>query len=851
MNKAWKIFLRDLFRLRKNFIAIVVLAGICIIPSLYAWFNIYANMDPYANTGNLQIAVVNMDAGTNHERIGRLDVGDALEEKLRNNDQLGWNFTDEETALNGVKSGDYYAAIIIPESFSKDLASVFSTNPHQPEIIFYSNEKKNAIAPKITGSGVSSLQQGINDEFVAAVSESMVSILQDKIGQTGNDLDRSMSDLKEGLRATSDLTEDFVVLLDEFHAIKEDSDRLLADGQSALSQASDMADNAAESVEDIEDRVSASWEDIRDFSEKARTGIANTDQKLSELNDSAGTKLGTLDSKIREVDQELNDKVSPVVSRVKSIQELNADIIDTLTDINEAYPNETIAGILSDLKEDNQRHQQILSALESASAGAADLYDFSSNAYPVLSEGIRNSQNTLQDSISTLDASLMTEAGISLSEASSATGHLQGLNETVQTDIEGLSVLLDDMGETIDSTDTALTETQETLGLIRDQLEQARADLNAIESLQIFTDLKNVSDGLDSEQISRFMSSPVSMETELLYPVKNYGTGMTPFFTNLAIWVGCLILVNIFKSGVDEDEKLNNLKLHEVYFGRWFLFIFTALIQAFIVCAGDLWLLHIPCVHPVLFILSGLWISFVFMNLIYAFVMTFKHVGKALCVLFVILQIPGSSGTYPIEMTPKFFQNLHPFLPFTYGVGAMRETIAGIYPHHFAANMSLLLIFLPVAFVIGLALRPAFWNLNALFDHRLAETDLIATEKGGAIRERKSFGQAARALFADPETKQLLLARIDRFEQRYQKIVRRSFLLIVIIPVIFLILMFAIPAKMVFLILWIASMLFIVLFLLIVEYFREHLDRRRRIAEMTADELIKTMQDNDKEHTES
>jgi len=108
MNKAWKIFLRDLFRLRKNFIAIVVLAGICIIPSLYAWFNIYANMDPYANTGNLQIAVVNMDAGTNHERIGRLDVGDALEEKLRNNDQLGWNFTDEETALNGVKSGDYY-----------------------------------------------------------------------------------------------------------------------------------------------------------------------------------------------------------------------------------------------------------------------------------------------------------------------------------------------------------------------------------------------------------------------------------------------------------------------------------------------------------------------------------------------------------------------------------------------------------------------------------------------------------------------------------------------------------------------------------------------------------------------
>ena len=269
MKKAWKIFLRDLYRLRKNFIAIAVVIGICIIPSLYAWFNIYANMDPYAHTGNLQIAVVNMDAGTDHERIGRLDVSDALEEKLRNNDQLGWNFTDEKTALNGVKSGDYYAAIIIPESFSKDLASVFSANPHQPEIIFYSNEKINAIAPKITGSGVSSLQQGINDEFVAAVSEAMVSIMQDKIGEAENDIGRSMSDLKEGLRVTSDLTADFVVLLDEFHAIKDDSNRLVANGQNALTQTGDMAEKAADSVQDIEDRVSGTWKSINDFSKKS------------------------------------------------------------------------------------------------------------------------------------------------------------------------------------------------------------------------------------------------------------------------------------------------------------------------------------------------------------------------------------------------------------------------------------------------------------------------------------------------------------------------------------------------------------------------------------------------------
>ena len=851
MKTAWKIFLRDLSRLRKNFIAIVVLGGICVIPSLYAWFNLYANMDPYAHTGNIQVAVVNLDTGTDDARIGRLDAGSSVEETLRDNDQLGWVFTDEDAAVEGIKAGDYYAAIIIPESFSKDLASVFSSDPHQPEIIFYSNEKKNAIAPKITSSGVSALQQGINEEFVGAVSETIASILQDKIGEVGGDLDRSMSDLKTGIRTTSGLTADFVSLLDEFHTIKDDSDRVLADGRETLSQAGNLANHAAAASLDIENQISGSWKSINDFSNKMRTGITDADQKLSALNSSAGAKLGDLDSKIREIDQELNGKINPVVSRAKSVQELNTEIINDLTEINNVYPNDTIADILSDLQEDNQRHQDILTALETVAAGSEDLYNFSSTAYSALSEGITDSQSTLQDSVGYFDSSLFTDAGSALTGASSAASHLQGLNESVQTDIDSLSGLLDDIGETIDSTDAALTETQDTLILIRDQLEQALADLNAIESMQLFTELRNASGQLDADQISRFMSSPVSLETEALYPVKNYGTGMTPFFTNLAIWVGCLVLVNIFKVEVDEDEKLNHFKLRDVYFGRWFLFIFTALIQAFIACAGDLYLLHIPCAHPVLFILSGLWTSFVFMNLIYAFVVTFKHIGKALCILFVILQIPGSSGTYPIEMTPKFFQNLHPFLPFTYGVGAMRETIAGIYSHHFAQNMAMLLIFLPVAFVIGLALRPAFLNLNYLFDHKLAETDLMTCEKNGMLRERRSFILGTRALFADPEMKQRLQTRIDRFEQRYQKIVRQSFSLIFIIPLIFLVLMFIIPAKLVFLILWIVSMLIIIAFLIIVEYFREHLDRQRRMAEMTADELVKTMQDNNKEHTES
>ena len=118
--------MRDLRRLRGNLVAMVVIAGICVIPSLYAWFNIYANLDPYANTGNIRIAVVDLDRGTDDERVGHLDAGAAVVDKLRDNRQLGWVFTDQDTAVEGVKAGDYYAAIVIPETFSADLASVFS-----------------------------------------------------------------------------------------------------------------------------------------------------------------------------------------------------------------------------------------------------------------------------------------------------------------------------------------------------------------------------------------------------------------------------------------------------------------------------------------------------------------------------------------------------------------------------------------------------------------------------------------------------------------------------------------------------------------------------------------------------
>ncbi|MFQ7551409.1 MAG: YhgE/Pip family protein [Blautia marasmi] len=273
------------------------------------------------------------------------------------------------------------------------------------------------------------------------------------------------------------------------------------------------------------------------------------------------------------------------------------------------------------------------------------------------------------------------------------------------------------------------------------------------------------------------------------------------------------------------------------YFGRWLLFVAFGIAQSLIVCLGDLYLLDIQCANPAAFLFAGVFASFVYVNIIYALSITFKHIGKAVCVILVIVQIPGSAGTYPIEMTPGFFQALHPLLPFTYGINAMREAVAGIYRYHYLKDMLCLTAFIPIALLIGVAVRPWMLNLNLLFDKKLAQTDLMLCEENGMPNERMRLSSVVRMLAGQEEFQEQLREKAAGFERRYERRIKRGFLAILVIPLIFLLLMFSIDSKMIFLVLWIASIIGIALYLICLEYIHESLNRQMRLSKMSREEL--------------
>ena len=842
MKNVLKIFKRDLKRLLRNRAAVLVIGGVCLLPSLYAWFNIDANMDPYGNTKGIKVAVANCDEGASIAQM-TLDAGETIIENLKENKQLGWTFVDEDEAKEGVKSGKYYAAIVIPDNFSESLLSILSGDIKQPELDYYINEKKNAIAPKITDTGAGTIQQEINDTFSSVAAESISKLLSEKAGDIAGRVTEGNSSLIRAVAETRKNLEEYNKVLENFQKTVDKSDEVIQNAVKTLDQVNASAKSGVQTLSDSGTVLSDTRTAVGIFSTQFSDSMSNGETLLNNTYVSASAKLGIFETK---AGQALT-AVDGSLTTASTLLTRNQELLSQLKALNEQIQGNTelsqqfsalIAQKISELESQNASLQGLVASLKNGNKGIQNAVTTAQSTRTSLEKLAKDSKESLQDYRSNFAQTLMPQLNQSLDSLASLSGSLASTLDGVEPTVEQMKSILNQLNSSLKDSASALGQTKEVLKRVDESLASVQDDLGALQSSQMYQKLTSL-EGIDADSIAGFMSSPVSVQSKVLYDVENYGSGMTPFYTNLALWVGGLILVSILKQEVDRDGKIHRFTASQAYFGRWMLFMAVGLVQGLIVCLGDIVLLKVQCVHPVAFVCVGIFCSFIYVNLIYALALTFKHIGKALGVVLVILQIPGSAGTYPIEMTPAFFQKLHPLLPFTYGISAMRECIAGMYGANIWKYLGILAIFFPISIFIGLVLRPLLMNLNHLFDKRLSETELMLGETETAERKRPELTMMMKTLMEDDEWKQEFLERSEKFEKRYPKMIRFGFLGMIIIPLIFLILMFSLESKLVFLVLWIVSLIALALYLICVEYIHDKMLKQLAATGMTTEDLIR------------
>mgnify|MGYP000271967622 CR=1 FL=1 len=698
----------------------------------------------------------------------------------------------------------------------------------------------NALDP---ATGASTIQQQINDTFSSVAADSIAKIVQKSAGTLTGKLDGTNSTLMQALTDTRKNLADYQNALKDFQTTVKDSGSLIDDTLKTLDSVNAVASSGSAALADSSDLLATSRTAIGTFSTEFSTSLSDGETLLTNVYTSAALKLGTFETKATQVNTAIGDSISSA----SSLNKKNAEILEKLAALQQQIGSDSsLSGIVSEkiaeLQAQNASLQELIDSLGNSNSSIGNALTTASNTRSSLETLTAQNRQSLQNYRSSLNQSLLPQLNQSLDGLATLSGSLSSTLTGVNPTITQLKVILTQLKSSLNESADALGQTGGTLESVDTALENITADLKALQSSETYQHLISL-EGIDSDSISDFMSSPVSINSKVLYDVENYGSGMTPFYTNLALWVGGLILVSILKQEVDKDETISRFTPTTAYFGRWMLFVVVGLIQGFIVCIGDLLLLKVQCVHPVAFVCAGMLCSFVYVNLIYAMALTFKHIGKALAVVLVILQIPGSSGTYPIEMTPVFFQRLHPLLPFSYGIGAMRECIAGFYKNNYAKDLLTLLLFLLLAFFIGLVLRPLLMNLNHLFDKRLAETDLMLGETATGELSRPQLTLMMKTMMQDEDGRADFIQRANRFEKRYPKLIRTGFILILVIPLIFLLLMFGLESKIVYLTLWIISLIVLAVYLICVEYIHDKTSRQLSYIHLSEEEFLKKVKE--------
>lgn len=718
MKKIFKIFRRDLRSIRKNPAALAVVIGLCIIPSLYAWINIKACWDPYVNTGNLPVAVVNNDKGAvvNGKEV---NVGNEIIDELKKNNAIGWQFVDSWQGNYGLNEGKYYAMIEIPSNFSEGLTSLTTGNPQKPDIIYKVNEKTNAIANKITDVAKDEVTKEIKSNFVDTVNKEAFNLLN----QLGGKLESNKPEIlqiRDTLESANSSLKEIQDFVQKANGDSKNLSTYLSSVKSDLPKVTEQINNLQNTVEASKSLITSTQQTVSSVSNSFSSDVI-TMQSMNQELQSLLTKLKELSTAMD--NSKMIETVDKLVKLTDSLNKVITSNIESLEKINAVKPTDAISNLINKL---NKTKDLVTSEREQLVALKTALSNNESK------ENIAKAIDSISTVSNEISSSLVNVSNSFYSNGMPALNNigdsLKGGLDTANSVLETTKIVVPQLNALatfgIASSDVASQQADQITSKLS-EFQDAISQLIEKTSGLTEENLNNIIDIMSKnpEEIASFISAPISVKQEDVYDAGIFGVGLTPFYTTLAIWVGSLLLTSLLTAECEDFEDGTKLNILQKHFGKMLLFLVISLIQSLIIVLGDMFILGVHPVNVPLMFGFAIISSIVFTVMIFTLVSLFGNIGKAIAVVIMVFQVAGAGGIYPIQTNPKIFGVLQPLWPFTYAIDGFREAIAGPIWDTVAKDMKALGIFLLI-FLVLCVLKKPFHKITEFVDHKFRESGL-------------------------------------------------------------------------------------------------------------------------------
>lgn len=712
MNNIIRIITSDFKRLAPNVVAMVMIMGLSILPSLYAWFNILSNWDPYGedSTKNLHVAVASDDVGIDFDGAV-LNIGGIIVDNLKQNTTIGWVFTDtSEEAIDGVYAGDYYACLVIDEDFSENMISFLGGKPEHPVISYYENEKKNAIAPKITGKVKTTVQQEVDNAFVGTMAQVLVVAGEYVSGTSATSENTFTENTLERMHSLDDDLTTAITILDSYIALMDSAKNLIDTTEEMTDELDSMMDTSRQMLNAAESAANTASDSADAVSEIVDASFKNMEMQLRYLQQSVDALFSSLN--VNYVEKMAASIVTSVQNQKASFDGFAADAPggnawvtsygEEVTAVDNAYS--TLIRDLSNLQT------------------AANKTDYDAAAEKIV---IQRDIDACIAALSTVSSEYSTkvrpQVKTTVSSIRTSINEVESLLNYTSDAIDDVADILATYPNALNMGQGNLQESRDAVADMQKMLRDLIADVEELEGNDQYRALTKLIEN-DPELVADMISEPIELNQQAVYPIENNGSATAPFYVILSIWFGALITVVIVKTKVMPIEGIEKMKNYQAYFGRYVTTFLIGQTQVLITVFGCLFYVGIQCKHTFLFWLACSITSFAFTFFLYSLVYALGSVGEAAAVILLVIQVAGAGGTFPVEVLPKIFQYLYGYMPFAYGMNALRECIGGMHGWDYGNYLSGLAIYIGVSLILGLVVAVPYKKLGNIMEEALEKT---------------------------------------------------------------------------------------------------------------------------------